>query len=36
VVLDRDPTTGLITKHQEFWDQSVSDVLKTAKFNSSR
>ena len=36
VVLDRDPTTGLITKYQEFWDQSVSDVLKTAKFNSSR
>ena len=36
VVLDRDPTTGLITKYQECWDQSVNDVLKTAKFNSSR
>mmetsp|Transcript_29097 Transcript_29097/g.84564 ORF Transcript_29097/g.84564 Transcript_29097/m.84564 type:complete len:218 (+) Transcript_29097:66-719(+) len=33
VVLDRDPETGLITKYQEFWDQSVGDVLKTAKFN---
>ena len=33
VVLDRDPDTGLITKYQEFWDQSVGEVLKTAKFN---
>ena len=33
VVLDRDPETGLITKYQEFWDQSVGEVLKTAKFN---
>ena len=32
VVLDRDPETGLITKYQEFWDQSVGEVLKTAKF----
>lgn len=33
VVLERDPDTGLITKYQEFWDQSVGEVLKTAKFN---
>ena len=33
VVLDRDPETGLITKYQEFWDQSVGEVLRTAKFN---
>jgi len=33
VVLKRDSDTGLITSYQEFWDQSVSDVLKTAKFN---
>jgi hypothetical protein len=31
LVLDRDPTTGLITKYREYWDQSVIDVLKTAK-----
>ena len=32
VVLTRDQDTGLITSYREFWDQSVNDVLKTAKF----
>jgi len=32
VVLTRDETTGLITSYREYWDQSVNDVLKTAKF----
>ena len=32
VVLARDTTTGLITSYQEFWDQDVVSVLKTAKF----
>eukprot|EP00581_Thalassiosira_minuscula_P014575 CAMPEP_0183712894 /NCGR_PEP_ID=MMETSP0737-20130205/7937_1 /TAXON_ID=385413 /ORGANISM="Thalassiosira miniscula, Strain CCMP1093" /LENGTH=254 /DNA_ID=CAMNT_0025941619 /DNA_START=168 /DNA_END=932 /DNA_ORIENTATION=- len=32
VVLTRDENTGLITSYREFWDQSVNDVLKTAKF----
>ena len=32
VVLKRDPETGLITSYQEFWDQDVASVLKTAKF----
>ena len=32
VVLIRDEKTGLITSYREYWDQSVNDVLKTAKF----
>jgi len=32
VVLTRDEQTGLITSYREYWDQSVNDVLKTAKF----
>ncbi|KAL9183799.1 hypothetical protein ACHAXT_004655 [Thalassiosira profunda] len=32
LVLTRDPSTGLITSYREFWDQSVNEVLKTAKF----
>lgn len=32
VVLTRDKSTGLITSYREYWDQSVNDVLKTAKF----
>jgi hypothetical protein len=32
VVLTRDVSTGLITSYREFWDQSVNEVLKTAKF----
>lgn len=32
VVLTRDESTGLITSYREYWDQSVNDVLKTAKF----
>jgi hypothetical protein len=32
VVLARDATTGLITSYQEFWDQDVATVLKSAKF----
>lgn len=32
VVLKRDESTGLITSYQEFWDQDVASVLKTAKF----
>ena len=32
VVLTRDERTGLITSYREFWDQSVNEVLKTAKF----
>jgi hypothetical protein len=32
VVLQRSPDTGLITSYQEFWDQDVASVLKSAKF----
>jgi hypothetical protein len=32
VVLKRSPDTGLITSYQEFWDQDVATVLKSAKF----
>eukprot|EP00571_Detonula_confervacea_P010771 CAMPEP_0172297268 /NCGR_PEP_ID=MMETSP1058-20130122/356_1 /TAXON_ID=83371 /ORGANISM="Detonula confervacea, Strain CCMP 353" /LENGTH=252 /DNA_ID=CAMNT_0013006397 /DNA_START=1 /DNA_END=759 /DNA_ORIENTATION=- len=32
MVLTRDQNTGLITSYREYWDQSVNDVLKTAKF----
>ena len=32
VVLTRDEKTGLITSYREYWDQSVNDVLKSAKF----
>ena len=32
VVLQRSPETGLITSYQEFWDQDVTTVLKSAKF----
>ncbi|KAL3801004.1 hypothetical protein HJC23_002297 [Cyclotella cryptica] len=32
VVLTRDENSGLITSYREYWDQSVNDVLKTAKF----
>lgn len=32
VVLARDSDTGLIKSYQEFWDQSVVEVLKSAKF----
>ncbi|KAL7435091.1 hypothetical protein ACHAXH_002486 [Discostella pseudostelligera] len=32
VVLTRDAKSGLITSYREYWDQSVNDVLKTAKF----
>lgn len=32
VVLTRDEKSGLITSYREYWDQSVNDVLKTAKF----
>lgn len=32
VVLTRDANTGLITSYREYWDQSVNEVLKTAKF----
>lgn len=32
LVLKRDLDTGLIVSYQEFWDQDVSSVLKTAKF----
>ena len=31
VVLQRSPETGLITSYQEFWDQDVTTVLKSAK-----
>jgi hypothetical protein len=34
VVLTRDEKSGLITSYREYWDQSVNDVLKTAKFGS--
>ena len=34
VVLTRDERTGLITSYREFWDQSVNEVLKTAKFGT--
>lgn len=32
VELKRDSKTGLITSYQEFWDQDVNTVLKSAKF----
>lgn len=32
VVLTRDVNSGLITSYREYWDQSVNDVLKSAKF----
>lgn len=32
VELKRDPTTGLITSYREFWDQSISTVLKSARW----
>lgn len=32
VVLTRDENTGLIKSYHEYWDQSVNEVLKTAKF----
>jgi hypothetical protein len=32
LVLNRDPTSGLITSYREFWDQDISSVLKTARF----
>jgi hypothetical protein len=32
VVLTRDEKTGLITSYREYWDQSVNEVLKSAKF----
>ena len=32
VVLTRDTSTGLINSYQEFWDQDVVTVLKSAKF----
>mmetsp|Transcript_22061 Transcript_22061/g.32594 ORF Transcript_22061/g.32594 Transcript_22061/m.32594 type:complete len:200 (+) Transcript_22061:107-706(+) len=32
LILKRDPSTGLITSYQEFWDQDVATVLKSAKF----
>jgi hypothetical protein len=32
VVLKRDPATGLIISYQEFWDQDVATVLKSARF----
>jgi hypothetical protein len=32
LVLTRDENTGLITSYREYWDQSVNEVLKTAKF----
>ena len=31
VKLVRSPTTGLITSYREYWDQSVGEVLKTAR-----
>jgi hypothetical protein len=31
VDLVRNPTTGLITSYREFWDQSVGEVLKSAR-----
>jgi hypothetical protein len=31
LVLNRDPTTGLITSYREFWDQDINSVLKTAR-----
>lgn len=34
VILERDGKTGLITSYREVWDQSVNEVLKTAKFPS--
>lgn len=33
LVLKRDTETGLITSYQEFWDQDVNTVLKSAKFS---
>ena len=34
VVLKREANTGLISSYQEFWDQDVKTVLKSAKFSS--
>lgn len=34
VVLTRDPGTGYISSYQEFWDQDVNTVLKSAKFGT--
>jgi len=34
VVLKREADTGLISSYQEFWDQDVKTVLKSAKFSS--
>lgn len=34
VILQRDPSTGLITSYQEKWDQDVNTVLKSAKLFS--
>lgn len=34
VVLERDVKTGLIKSYQEFWDQDVATVLKSAKFRT--
>ena len=31
VDLVRNPTTGLITSYREFWDQSIGEVLKSAR-----
>jgi hypothetical protein len=33
VVLERDPSTGLISSYREFWDQDIKTVLTHAKFN---
>jgi hypothetical protein len=33
VVLERDPTTGLISSYREIWDQDIKTVLTNAKFN---
>jgi hypothetical protein len=33
VVLERDPTTGLISSYREIWDQDITTVLTNAKFN---
>lgn len=32
VVLERDPSTGLISSYREFWDQDVWTVIRTARF----
>jgi hypothetical protein len=33
IVLQRNPTTGLVSSYREYWDQDVATVLRTAKFN---